>query len=49
MALILDGLGSRAWPLVLAATSAFYGAFGAACLGVTIDLGIVRGLTAPLF
>jgi hypothetical protein len=36
--LIVDGLGSRAWSLVLGATGIFYGAFGAFVLGVTLDL-----------
>lgn len=35
--LVLDGLESRAWCLTLAVVGLFYGAFGAARLGVTID------------
>lgn len=36
--LIVDGLGSGAWSLVLGATGVFYGVFGAFVLGVTLDL-----------
>ncbi|MGF2736807.1 hypothetical protein [Marinobacter sp. DUT-1] len=35
--LVLRGLASRAWCLVLSAAGVFYGAFGAGRLGVTID------------
>jgi len=49
MALILDGLGSRAWSLVLAATGAFYGVFGAARLGVTIDWVLFVGSLLLVF
>lgn len=43
VALILGGLGSRAWSLILAATGMFYGVFGAARLGVAIDSVLLIG------
>jgi hypothetical protein len=42
-ALILDGLQSRAWSLVLAAMGIFYGVFGAMRLGVTMDFVLLVG------
>lgn len=50
--LIVNGLGSRAWSLVLAAAGLFYGVFGAARLGVAIDLVLILGsllMTATAF
>ena len=55
VALIADGLGSRAFALLLAAAGLFYGIFGVVRLGVTLDLGLIagaavllaRGLTIP--
>ena len=43
LALVTGGLGSRSWSLVLGALGAFYGTFGAARLGVTIDWALVVG------
>ena len=43
VSLILGGLGSRAWYLVLAFIGLFYGAFGAVKLGVLIDLTLFAG------
>ena len=43
MALMLDGLESRWWALVLAAMGVFYGIFGAVRLGVTIDFVLLAG------
>lgn len=43
VALIADGLGSRAFALVLAAAGLFYGIFGVARLGVVLDVGLVAG------
>ena len=43
VSLILGGLGSRAWCLVLAFIGLFYGAFGAVKLGVLIDLTLFAG------
>jgi hypothetical protein len=43
VALIAGGLGSRAWRGAVAAVAAFYGVFGAAVLGVTIDLVLIAG------
>jgi hypothetical protein len=42
-ALVTDGLGSRAWSLVLAATGILYGIFGAVGLGVMMDWILVAG------
>jgi hypothetical protein len=42
-ALIAGGLAARTWSLTLAAAGVFYGAFGAARLGVTIDLALIAG------
>jgi hypothetical protein len=42
LTLIAGGI-SRAWSLVLAGISAFYGIFGAVVLGVTIDLVLTAG------
>jgi hypothetical protein len=39
--LIVDGLGSGAWSLVLGATGVFYGVFGAFVLGVPLDLVVL--------
>jgi len=43
VALMLDGLESRGWSLVLAAMGIFYALFGALRLGVTIDLVMLLG------
>jgi hypothetical protein len=43
LALVLDGLGSRTWSLVLGALGIFYGLFGAMRLGVTIDYVLLAG------
>ena len=40
---IAGGLQSRAWSLMLATAGLFYGVFGAARLGVTIDVVLVAG------
>jgi hypothetical protein len=42
-ALLLNGLGSRSWSLVLAFAGIFYGLFGALRLNVYIDLILVAG------
>jgi hypothetical protein len=44
--LALDGLGSRVWSALLAATAASYGAIGAFRLGVSIDLMLLMGAIA---
>jgi len=44
--LMLSGLGSRSWCLVLAAVGLFYGVFGAARLGVMIDVVLIFGALA---
>jgi hypothetical protein len=46
LALLADGLGSRAWSLMLAAIGLFYGLFGAFRLGVYLDIGLIVGATA---
>jgi len=46
VALVTDGLGSRAWSLVLAAAGILYGVFGVARLGVTLDFGLLVGALA---
>jgi hypothetical protein len=43
LSLILGGLGSRAWSLTLGFAGIFYGVFGAAWLGVTIDWFLAVG------
>jgi hypothetical protein len=43
LALLGDGLGSRAWSLVLAGAGLFYGVIGVLWLGVTIDVVLVAG------
>lgn len=43
LALVVGGLESRAWSLVLGLTAAFYGLFGAVRLGVTIDYVLLFG------
>lgn len=43
LALMVGGFGSTAWSLVLGATGIFYGALGAARLGVTIDWVLMAG------
>jgi hypothetical protein len=48
-ALILGGLGSRAWSLVLGITGIFYGIFGAARLGVEIDWLLLAGALTLVF
>jgi hypothetical protein len=48
VALIVDGMGSRAWALILAVAGLFYGVFGLARLGVALDLGLVIGAAALL-
>lgn len=50
LALILGGLGSRAWSLVLGVTGIFYGLFGSVRLGVLIDWVLLLGaLTIVVF
>lgn len=44
--LLGNGLGSRAWTLVLAILGLFYGLFGVLRLGVYLDLGLVVGAGA---
>lgn len=41
VALVAEGLGSRAVPAVLAAWTAFYAGFGIVRLGVTLDAGLL--------
>jgi len=48
VALIADGLGSRAFALLLAAAGLFYGIFGVVRLGVTLDLGLIAGAAVLL-
>lgn len=43
LALVVGGLESRSWSLVLGGTGIFYGLFGAFRLGVTIDLVLLFG------
>lgn len=45
-ALLGNGLGSRAWTLLLAALGLFYGLFGTLRLGVYLDVGLVLGAGA---
>lgn len=47
--LVLRGLGSRAWCLVLSAAGLFYGAFGAGRLGVTIDWILFIGALTTVY
>jgi hypothetical protein len=47
--LVLRGLRSRAWCLVLCAAGLFYGAFGAGRLGVTIDWILFVGALATAY
>jgi hypothetical protein len=46
LALIVNGLESRAWALVVSATGVLYGVIGAFRLGVTIDLVLLVGAIA---
>ena len=48
VALVVDGLGSRAWALLLAGAGLFYGVFGVARLGVTLDVGLIVGAVGLL-
>ena len=41
--LLAGGFGSRAWSLLLVAAGLFYGLFGAARLGVSLDVVLVAG------
>lgn len=43
LTLLSDGVGSRAWSLILAALAWFYGVVGVAKLGVWLDAGLVVG------
>lgn len=43
LSLILNNFGSRSWAITLGITGMFYGVFGAARLGVTIDLILLAG------
>lgn len=47
--LVLGGLGSRSWCLVLAAAGLFYGVFGAVRLGVRIDMVLILGAFATAY
>jgi hypothetical protein len=46
VSLVLGGLGSRSWCLVLGVTGFFYGVFGAVRLGVAIDVILLVGVLA---
>ncbi len=46
VALITGGVGSRAWSLTLAGGGLLYGLFGAARLGVLLDVGLLAGSAA---
>lgn len=46
LALLGNGLGSRAWALLLAALGVLYGLFGVLRLGVYLDAGLVVGAGA---
>ncbi len=48
LALVLGGLGSRAWSNVLGASGVFYGLFGALRLGVALDWVLLLGAAALL-
>lgn len=41
--LVAGGLGSRGWMLAVAAAAVFYGLFGAARLGVLLDVALLAG------
>ena len=43
VALLADGVGSRAWAVLLAVAGLFYGIVGVAKLGVWLDAGLVVG------
>jgi hypothetical protein len=43
VALLADGVGSRAWAALLAVVGLFYGTVGLAKLGVWLDAGLVIG------
>lgn len=43
LSLILNNFGSKSWALILGVAGMFYGVFGAARLGVTIDLILLLG------
>lgn len=49
LALMVEGLDSRFWFLILGATSLFYGLFGALLLDVTIDLILLLGALLTIF
>ncbi len=46
LALIINGLGSRAWSRIVSATGVLYGLISAFRLGVTIDLVLLAGAIA---
>jgi len=46
--LVFGGLGSRAWSVTVAVVGLFYGAFGAAMIGVWIDWTLFGGALAML-
>lgn len=46
MALLGDGLGGRAYAMMLSGIGLFYGVFGAARLGVWLDVGLIAGAIA---
>jgi hypothetical protein len=48
LSLVIGGLSSRGWSLVLAVAGLFYGVFGATRLGVRIDLFLLAGAAALL-
>lgn len=47
--LVLGGMGSRAWCLVLAVMGLFYGVFGSIGLGVTIDWVLAMGASVTAY
>jgi hypothetical protein len=47
-ALVFDAFESRSWPLVLSGVGLFYGIFGAARLGVALDVVLIGGASALL-
>lgn len=48
LALVFDAFESRSWSLVLAGVGLFYGIFGAARLGVVLDVVLIGGASALL-
>jgi hypothetical protein len=49
LSLLVNGLESRSWSIVLGGVGLFYGVFGVLCLGMPLDLFLITGALLSIF